>query len=231
MDFTKTPLSDCEVRNIIRFSTAENKSGAKIYWRLCDVNREEHFMNVWHVRGGRRCLKGGEQTRMTKNKKARQCNVYVLLDSGCHLTVTDLHREMPVHFTHEICHGTVKRGLKKLEMHKVYAQWVPRKMVPEMREQWVVALPTFLHRFFLTRYKKYGNELLVRVITGDEVWIHYWTPETKTSSSVWKMKDEPLPRKFKMEHSAGKVVSTVFWDCWGWIYAKFGTDALRWEQR
>ncbi len=49
MDFTKTPFSDCEVRSIIKFLTAENKSGAEIHKRLCAVYDEKHIMNVLNV--------------------------------------------------------------------------------------------------------------------------------------------------------------------------------------
>ncbi len=49
MDFMESPSSDCEVRSIIKFLTAKNKSGAKIHRRLCVVYDEEHFMNVQNV--------------------------------------------------------------------------------------------------------------------------------------------------------------------------------------
>ncbi len=41
------------------------------------------------------------------------------------------------------------------------------------------------------------------------------------------MKDEPSPRKFKMEHSASKVMLTAFWDYRGLIYVKFGADVSK----
>ncbi len=49
MDFTKTPLSDCEVRNIIKFLTAKNKSGAEIHQKLRAVYSEEHVVNVQNI--------------------------------------------------------------------------------------------------------------------------------------------------------------------------------------
>ncbi len=49
MDFTKTPPYDCEVRNMIKFLTAKNKSGAKIHRRLRVVHGEENIMNVQNV--------------------------------------------------------------------------------------------------------------------------------------------------------------------------------------
>ncbi len=66
--------------------------------------------------------------------------VRVLLDDDCCLTITDLRSEMVVRFMHEIHRGAVEHALKELEMHKVCAHWVPRELVPEMREEQVVAV-------------------------------------------------------------------------------------------
>ncbi len=46
MDFPITAPSNYEVRSIIMFLTADNKSGAEICQRLYMVYGEEHFMNV-----------------------------------------------------------------------------------------------------------------------------------------------------------------------------------------
>ncbi len=79
---------------------------------------------------------------------------------------------------------------------------------------------------FLAHNEKDGSELLEQVVTGDELWIHRLTPKMKASSSLWKTKNEPLLRKFKMECSAGKVMM-AFWGCRGLIYVELGTDASR----
>ncbi len=49
MIFTKTPPSNCKVRSIIKFLTAENKSGAETQWQLYMVYGDEHVMNVQNV--------------------------------------------------------------------------------------------------------------------------------------------------------------------------------------
>ncbi len=124
---------------------------------------------------------------------------------------------------HEVGHETVKYALQKLEMHKVCACWVECELVLEIREQQVVAVQTFL-----ARYEKDETKLLQWVVTGGESWIHYWTPKMQASSSVWKMKDKLSLRKFKMEHSAGKVMFTAIWDRHqGLIYTTFGTNASK----
>ncbi len=39
---------------------------------------------------------------------------------------------------------------------------------------------------FLTQYKVDGNDLLEQIIIGDEKWIHFYKPERKSASMVWK---------------------------------------------
>ncbi len=67
---------------------------------------------------------------------------------------------------------------------------------------------------------------LMRFPKWKNCWIKWKQPETK-GSSVWKMKDEPLLRKFKMECSVRKVMLTAFWECCCLIYAEFDTDASK----
>lgn len=74
---------------------------------------------------------------------------------------------------------------------------------------------------FLTQYNEEGDSLLQRIVTSDESWMHYWTPEMKRASMVWKTADENAPQKFKEKPSAGKMLATVFWDCHGIIHLKY----------
>ena len=52
----------------------------------------------------------------------------------------------------------------------------------------------------------------------DETWIHYFTPESKQSSSEWTAIGEPRPKRPKAQQSAGKVMASVFWDAHGIIF-------------
>ncbi|UYV72767.1 hypothetical protein LAZ67_10000620 [Cordylochernes scorpioides] len=54
-----------------------------------------------------------------------------------------------------------------------------------------------------------------RIVTGDEIWVHHSTPETKRQSMVWKKPEESAPKKAKVTISAGKVMAIVFWNCKG----------------
>ena len=63
------------------------------------------------------------------------------------------------------------------------------------------------------------DDFLLRLVTLDETWVHYYEPENKAQeSSVGR---SPRPKKFKTHPSAGKVMATVFWDAKGVIMLDF----------
>ncbi|GBM61632.1 hypothetical protein AVEN_56240-1 [Araneus ventricosus] len=64
---------------------------------------------------------------------------------------------------------------------------------------------------------------LFRIITGDETWVHNFTPDTKSTSMTWKHLSSPVMKQFKGLHSAEKVVRIVFWDAKGVILIDFVT--------
>ncbi|UYV65492.1 hypothetical protein LAZ67_3004512 [Cordylochernes scorpioides] len=64
-------------------------------------------------------------------------------------------------------------------------------------------------------HRKNVDQLFIRIVTGDESWVHHSTPETKRQSMVWKKPEESAPKKAKVTISAGKVMAIVFWDCKG----------------
>jgi len=46
----------------------------------------------------------------------------------------------------------------------------------------------------LAIYSATPDNVLSRIITGDETWIHHWDPDTKQE---WKHVNSPPPRKFR----------------------------------
>jgi len=103
-----------------------------------------------------------------------------------------------------------------LGYHKICARWVPRMLTDDHKKQRVEAATKFL-----ADYEAGGEEFLDSIVTGDETWAHYLTPETKEQSKQWKHATSPTPRKFKQTLSAGKVMATVFWDRKGLLLCEF----------
>ena len=58
-------------------------------------------------------------------------------------------------------------------------------------------------------------DVLRRIVTGDETWVHHYDPESKQESMQWRKKGEKPPVKFKVTPSAGKIMAIIFWDSEG----------------
>jgi hypothetical protein len=71
------------------------------------------------------------------------------------------------------------------------------------------------------RYADEGEDMLNRIITGDESWVHHCQPESMRASLQWKHPSLPSSKKFKVMPSGGKVMFTMFWDSQGVLLAHF----------
>ena len=111
--------------------------------------------------------------------------------------------------------GSVHTILRnELQMKRVCARWVPHLLTAEQQLRRVQESEVFLRR-----WRKEGEQFLSRIVTCDEVWVHFYDPETKQQSSVWKHSSSPPPKKAKVVRSTGKVMFIVFFDIRGIILA------------
>jgi len=113
--------------------------------------------------------------------------------------------------------GSVDSILKEhLNLTKRSARWMP-KALDENHKQKRVEFATDL----LIRMDTDSENFFRRIVTGDEVWIYQYDPETKQQSKEWLPKGSRAPIKFKQERSGKKVMATVFWDSEGVILVDF----------
>jgi len=54
------------------------------------------------------------------------------------------------------------------------------------------------------------DDILGRVITGDETWVYQYDPETKRQSAQWKTANSPRPKKFRRSESRVKTMLLTF---------------------
>jgi histone-lysine N-methyltransferase SETMAR len=75
----------------------------------------------------------------------------------------------------------------------------------------------------LLRYADEGEDMLNRIVTGDESWVHHYQPGSKRASMQWKHASSlsRSTKKFKVMPSSGKVMLTVFWDSQGALLTLF----------
>ncbi|MCG8044068.1 MAG: hypothetical protein JAY66_00005 [Candidatus Thiodiazotropha taylori] len=110
-----------------------------------------------------------------------------------------------------LSYGTAQEILtEKLELSRVCARWVPRLLQPDQKR-----VRKQICRDILNRYAEEGDGFLNKIITCDETWFHFFEPESKQQSSVWKHASSPSPVKARLSKSVGKVMSIIFCDTKG----------------
>ena len=106
-----------------------------------------------------------------------------------------------------ISHGSISTILHDcLGMRKLTARWVPKSLSNEQ-----MAIRASVCSALLKRFRS-KDDFLLRLVTADEIWVHYYEPENKAQSRQWVGPGSLRPKKFKTQPSAGKVMATVFWD-------------------
>lgn len=103
-----------------------------------------------------------------------------------------------------------------LQMKKLAAKWVPRFLTVDQKQHRVDDCERCLELF-----QRDPKDFLLRFITVDETWIHYYTPESNKQSKQWLARGESRPKRPKTQQSAGKVLATVFWDTKGIIFIDY----------
>ena len=92
-----------------------------------------------------------------------------------------------------------------LGYRKLSARWVPRMLTDAQRAQRVACSRRIKELFLLL-----PEEFVFRYVTVDETWIYHYDPESKQQSKQWKPRGSTPPLKFKTQHSADKVLATIF---------------------
>ena len=106
-----------------------------------------------------------------------------------------------------ISHGSVSTILHdRLGIRKLTARWVPKSLSDKPMATRASVCSALSKRF------RSKDDFLLRLMTIDETWVHYYEPENKAQSCQWVGPGSPRLKKFKTQLSAGKVMTTVFWD-------------------
>ena len=83
-----------------------------------------------------------------------------------------LHNSVEISYELDISHGSVCKILvSQLKFHIICAQWMPRLLMEENKGK------CFNNTLkFLQYYQREENELLDKIVTRDESWIHHFSP-------------------------------------------------------
>lgn len=206
-------MSLIEQRSVIKFLTREGESANEIQNRLANVYGPTALkisaVKKWSqlFRLGRESVEDdprpGSTVHVLTQDKIEEVRRVVLDD-----------RRLKKKEIAKICKISETSVLKVLHEHlgmnKVCARWVPKNLSAVQKADRVTAC-----REFLNLCGNDPDDIISRLVTGDETWVHMYDPESKMESMEWRTSDEGAPKKFKVQSSAGKVMATIFWDCKG----------------
>lgn len=188
----------CGLREVIRFLNAKGVKNVRKWCREFKAGRTEIHDDE---RSGRPSV--SDETIRKLDEVVREDRRITIHELSC--------------FLPDVSKSTIQRIVtEKLKYRKVCARWVPRMLTEDHKRQRVEAA-----REFLERYADERDDFLNSIVTGDETWVHHFTPESKRQSLEWRHPTSPRRRKFKQTQSTGKIMATVFWDRKGVLLIDF----------
>ena len=103
-----------------------------------------------------------------------------------------------------------------LHMRKICAKLVPKNLFVEQEANRLEICQDLLGRLEIEPYF-----FLHKAITGDELWVFDYDPETKRQSEEWHTKSSPRPKKARMSRFRVKTMIIVFFDSRGIVHKEF----------
>lgn len=122
-----------------------------------------------------------------------------------HITIDDISDKVG------ISHGRVHAILHEdLRLRKLSSRWVPHHLTDAQREERVDVSQSLLNKF-----RRWGSEGMKMVVTGDETYVHYSEPKSRTEFLQWRRENEPPIAQQAKSHFGEKVLYTIFFSCEG----------------
>ena len=187
-----------EYRSLIKFFNMQGKSPSVIFEEIFSFYQEE-CPSYETVKYWVRKFKSGFLSIHDSPREGRP-NFVVTEDSVCQVKTLVLEdRRVTVKQLAAITKmsvGSIETILHDhLHMSKVSARWIPRLLTPNQKEQRADSCKELIEiEFKETRF-------FDRIVTMDEIWVHHFDPEMKSSSMQWEKPSSLKPKKSRVEPS------------------------------
>jgi len=206
---------ELEQQTNIKFLVKLGKSGNKIREMLVQVyglnaiKKTAVYKWVKRFSEGRDSVTDEERSGQPATSRTEEniAKVHQIMRENCQLTVMSIAEQG------NIDRETVRKILTDdLDMRKVCAKMVPKELTEEQKQRRVTICQDLLER---------QDDILGRVITGDETWVYQYETETMRQSAQWKTDNSSRPRKFRQSKSRVKTMLLNFFDIRGIFHYEF----------
>ena len=99
----------------------------------------------------------------------------------------------------------VHEWAEDLGIRKLTSKWVPRFLTIDWKRQRVRDWKSCLDHF-----NRYLSNFLRRLVTIDETWINYYTPESKEQAKKWVGPSGTAPKRAKTQNSLERIWLLIF---------------------
>ena len=138
-------------------------------------------------------FKGGEMSCEDKSRSGRPstCQNYENLEKVCNAINADHRRTIgEISEVTGLSWSSCQRMLTEdLNMKCVSAKLVPQLLTQNQKNNCLNVC------YDLREQTGNDQQILLKVVTGDETWCYIYDPETKQASSQWKSLNSPKPKK------------------------------------
>lgn len=154
-----------------------------------------------------RCLQGGSSLSngVTPTDPAVVVNLEELLTSDRRISL-----EMAADLVGVTQHSAQTIITNVLGLKRVCKRWVPRLLTPEQRGGRIATC-----RELSDRFEAEGEDLVARLVTGEEAFVTYYQPDRRPSSTSFRQGSD----RSKMGNSRFRVLYSIFYDTQGLLLA------------
>ena len=131
--------------------------------------------------------------------------VKTLIEEDARYTVQDIEELSGIHSS-----SVLKILRERLGLRKICACWVPHLFTDKQKQSRVR-----LASQVIEKYDKCDPRRLEKIVTGDEIWIYYFQPNSKAKNTVWVSSEGDRPVTARRCKTSYRLLYAIFFDSKG----------------